>query len=499
MGCFSSSGRHSISKNDANNTPSQIIHTKEDIKIDASMFVGHRNGQVLEHYKIGSKIGSGAFGCVRIGTHIITGQKRAIKTIQKESISADLTEREKFFSEVDILRKTDHPNIVKLYEFYEDEKYFHIVTEFLQGGELFDYIIKNKMLSERAAAVFMKQILSAVAYCHSNNIVHRDLKPENLLLECETPQPNLKVIDFGTSAIFNSSKHMTKKYGTAYYIAPEVLRKDYDEKCDMWSCGVILYILLSGKPPFYGRTDRDILRMVEKGEYSMKGTIWSTISQGAKQLISRMLDYNPKHRISATEALMDDWLAQNTALDSPVQAIPLSSLDNLKSFRAEQNLQRAVLTFIASQLLHNEDSKQLSEAFRNLDKNGDGKISREELLEVYTGIMGLEAASEEVEKIMQQVDVNDSGYIDYTEFIMATAQREKMINQMNLEAAFKVFDSDESGKICAQELKSLLGEGGSGNETMWIDLIREVDMNGDGEIDINEFKAMMMSLVDSHK
>jgi len=177
----------------------------------------------------------------------------------------------------------------------------------------------------------------------------------------------------------------------------------------------------------------------------------------------------------------------------------LASLDNLKAFRAEQKLQHAVLTFIASQLLQNEDSKQLSEAFRNLDKNGDGKISREELLEVYSGMMGLEAASEEVEKIMRQVDANGSGYIDYTEFIMATAQKEKMINQMNLEAAFKVFDSDGSGKISAQELKALLGSGGSENESIWCELIKDVDQNGDGEIDINEFKAMMMSLVESHK
>lgn len=234
MGCFASSGRHTLPKNEASSTPSQVLHTKEDLKIEASLFVGHRNGLVLENYKIGQKIGSGAFGCVRVGVHNLTGQKRAIKTIHKDSISEDMTERAKFFSEVDILKRTDHPNIVKLYEFYEDDKYYHLVTEFVQGGELFDYIIKNKMLSERTAALFMRQILSAISYCHSNSIVHRDLKPENLLLENETAsEPNLKVIDFGTSVIFESTKHMTKKYGTAYYIAPEVLRKDYDEKCDM--------------------------------------------------------------------------------------------------------------------------------------------------------------------------------------------------------------------------------------------------------------------------
>mmetsp|Transcript_19958 Transcript_19958/g.19999 ORF Transcript_19958/g.19999 Transcript_19958/m.19999 type:complete len:183 (-) Transcript_19958:838-1386(-) len=179
------------------------------------------------------QLGKGAFGFVRLATHIPTGQKRAIKTIHKSSIINEAAERNKFISEIEILRKADHPNIVKLYEFFEDEEHYHLVTEHVKGGELFDYIIKSKMLSEKIAAHFMIQLLSAVLYCHTNNIVHRDLKPENLLLETQANDANLKVIDFGTSAIFEPCKNLTQKYGTAYYIAPEVLRKDYNEKCDI--------------------------------------------------------------------------------------------------------------------------------------------------------------------------------------------------------------------------------------------------------------------------
>ena len=161
------------------------------------------------------------------------------------------------------------------------------------------------MLSEPIAANFMRQILSAVAYCHANNIVHRDLKPENLLLDKESHDATVKVIDFGTSTVHDNQQNLTQRYGTAYYIAPEVLQKDYNEKCDIWSCGVILYILLSGKPPFYGRQDRDILRRVNKGEYSLKGPEWENISQGAKNFIGKMLDYNPRTRISASKAMQD--------------------------------------------------------------------------------------------------------------------------------------------------------------------------------------------------
>ena len=187
---------------------------------------------------------------------------------------------------------------MRLYEFYEDEKYYHLVTEHIEGGELFDFIIKSKMLTEPIAAHFMRQLLSAVSYCHANNIVHRDLKPENLLLDQESATATLKIIDFGTSTFHKSTDPMmTKRYGTAYYIAPEVLQKDYTEKCDVWSCGVILYILLCGKPPFYGRQDKEILKRVHRGEYSLKGQVWDSISSSAKRLIARMLDYNPKTRI----------------------------------------------------------------------------------------------------------------------------------------------------------------------------------------------------------
>lgn len=137
----------------------------------------------------------------------------------------------------------------------------------MSGGELFEQIIKRPFFSERDAASIMKQILTAISMCHANNIVHRDLKPENLLLDGKGPTALIKVIDFGTSAEFDPGMKMKQTYGTPYYIAPEVIRGSYDVKCDMWSCGVILYILLSGRPPFDGKNDSDILKSVEKASY----------------------------------------------------------------------------------------------------------------------------------------------------------------------------------------------------------------------------------------
>jgi calcium-dependent protein kinase len=487
MGCaVSSSRKKTIPKEQP-----LIISDIDNLKFSSGNFVTKRAGALRQNYNISAKIGSGAFGYVRLAVHKDSNQKRAIKTIDKETITKDMKERSKFFNEVDILRRADHPNIIRLYEFYEDDRHYHLVTEYVAGGELFDFIIKSKMLSEAIAANFMRQILSAVAYCHEQNIVHRDLKPENLLLDKESADATVKVIDFGTSAIYDQNKQLTQKYGTAYYIAPEVLRKEYNEKCDIWSCGVILYIFLSGRPPFGGKNDRDILTKVQQGTVPW-GPEWNKISEEAKRLIKKMLEYDPKHRYSAAQALQDPWIISNTSVGHSENLIDTTSLDSLKGFRVEQKLQHAVLTFIASQLINKEESKKLSETFRNIDKNGDGKLSREELLEAYKSTMGKEAALEEVENIMKAVDVNGSGFIDYTEFVTACAKKDAMLSVENLESAFKAFDSDNSGKITAGELREMLGGEASAQNDVWVKLIAEVDQDKDGEIDIREFKDMMV-------
>ncbi|OMJ92407.1 hypothetical protein SteCoe_4854 [Stentor coeruleus] len=474
-----------------------IVNNTQSLKIDARLFINKRTGLLSQEYTIGPKIGAGSFGFVREATSINLKKKRAIKSIKKSEISQSLKERAEFVAEVNILIKTDHPNVVKLYEFYEDDRYYHLVTEFLTGGELLDFIIKRKWLCEPIAAHFMSQLLSGVAYCHSNNIVHRDLKPENLLLDKDTPEALLKIIDFGTSKIFDPTKRMTHKYGTVYYVAPEVLQGYYNEKCDIWSCGVILYLLLSGRPPFYAKSHEEILEKILKGHYSFEEPEWDEVSNDAKDLINQMLHRNYNFRISALDAQKHPWFLSQKCngrrLSSQVRH--KSALANLQNFRAECKFQQAVLTFIASQLLTKEESKRFIEAFKAIDTNGDGKLSKEELLQSYKNEINELSAIEEIEKIMKKADSNNSGYIDYTEFVIASAKSEMLLCNSNLEQAFKAFDTDGNGKISAEELKGILGNGLKANDEIWLKLIKEVDENGDGEIDIDEFKTMMMKLI----
>ena len=187
------------------------------------------------------------------------------------------------------------------------------------------------------------------------------------------------MIDFGTSQKFDPSKKMNQTYGTAYYIAPEVLTTEYNEKCDVWSIGVILYILLTGRPPFDGKEDREIVKKVRIGSYSLSGPEWKHISKDAIDLIKRMLTYDPAKRISAEEALKHQWIVKK--VQEPVDnKITNSALENLRNFRAEQKLQQAAITFIVSQLASKEEMTELQRAFQALDLNADGKLSREELV-----------------------------------------------------------------------------------------------------------------------
>ena len=182
-------------------------------------------------------------------------------------------------NEINNLKILDHPNILRMYESYECDKRYYIVTDISKGGELFDEIAKNRYFTEPNAQTVIKALTSCISYIHYHGIMHRDLKPENILLEETYEYDKIKLIDFGESVKFEKGKPNTEMVGTAYYIAPEVLAKSYDEKCDMWSIGVITYILLSGSPPFGGRNEKQIMSNVQIGAYNFDGPAWSNVSE----------------------------------------------------------------------------------------------------------------------------------------------------------------------------------------------------------------------------
>jgi len=485
MGCFQSKKRIIPKTIHATSTHKSEDVTTITLPIKPGTFIALRKGNVSEEYEFIKLLGVGSYGKVHKAIHRITGEVRAVKTVRKTGSPKDHSDEAGSICEVDILRVLNHPNIMKLYEYYEEPRNLQIVTEFVAGGEFFDFIVASKRLSEPIGAHFFRQLLSAVCYIHSLGIVHRDLKPENLLLESSSMTATLKLIDFGTACFIRPGQKLSKQYGTAYYIAPEVLARSYDEMCDIWSCGVILYILLSGRPPFYGKNDAEILEAVKRGKYTFSSPIWNCVSPLAKDLITRLLQYDPSDRLTAREAMDHEWFQTSSRQASSSRAPVLSEvLTNLGQFRASQKLQHAVLTFIVTQIAVRQDMQHFISTFQKLDSNGDGRISKQELYDEYSKIMGEAEAQDEVEWIMKQVDVDSSGYIDYSEFVMAVSKKEALINKTNLETCFKSFDADGNGTISSSELKTILGNGSINDSDVWTRLIAEVDANGDGVIDL---------------
>jgi calcium-dependent protein kinase len=339
----------------------------------------------------------------------------------------------------------------------------------------------------------------AVAYCHSQSIMHRDLKPENILLEFNSANDkqnfSIKLIDFGTSVIFKPKQKMSEKTGTPYYIAPEILRKRYDEKCDLWSCGVILYILLTGEPPFNGNNDKEILKSVEIGIYDERHEAFKYISEDGRILIKNLLTVDPTKRLSAIEALETKWikdLAPNSKLNEQEASKILS---RLKTFRADQKLQEATLAFIVNQLISKEETNELKKVFMELDVNNDGKLSLEEIAQGYKKIYGSKTPEYDAKLIFESVDADHNGYIGYEEFIRATVDRNKILTDQKLESAFRLFDKNGDGFISAVEIKEVLGKDTKLNDEIWKSIVKEVDVNGDGEISLEEFKTMMQKII----
>ena len=224
---------------------------------------------------------------------------------------------------------------------------------------------------------------------------------------------------------------MQQKYGTPYYIAPEVLNNSYDEKCDLWSIGVILYILLCGYPPFNGANDEQIIKNVKKGQYRTDDDEWQSISPEAINLVDKLLTFDPNSRISAKDALQHPWIKGNSKVEVDEQKTK-KTLNNLRSFSGSSKLKQAALAFIASHLTRDDEKRDLDKIFKEIDIDGDGNLSKEEILLGYEKHFGIPISEEQVDEMFERIDLDGNGTIDYTEFVMATMEEQNLITDQRL-------------------------------------------------------------------
>lgn len=296
----------------------------------------------LQKYEFLHELGSGHTAQVRLAKIVATGESVAIKVIKKPKEECKL--KAMLEVEKDILRRIKHPNLVSVVEIIETADVLYIVMELVEGGDLFDMIVKHEFFSEVDAQRITKELLDALHYLHSTaHVAHRDLKPENILLTRQDLSSTVKITDFGMSKIYlgnESTNTMDTRCGTPGYCSPEIVtKKKYSSKVDMWSIGVVLYIMLCGRPPFYGQTDLAVMRKIKQGSFSMNGKRWQSISQPAKDFVASLLQVDPTRRPTALQALSHPWFtggpAAATATVEPVVAPPVMSTGLLTARQRE--------------------------------------------------------------------------------------------------------------------------------------------------------------------
>ena len=270
-----------------------------------------------------------------------TGDTYAAKIVTR----ANLTEEDEVAlkDEIAILHEIKHDHIINLYDSFDDESYFYLVTELMSGGELFDRIVTKTFYNEKEARDVCKILFEALNYCHKKNVAHRDLKPENLLLVSKHDDKNIKIADFGFAKRVSGSKYLLTQCGTPEYVAPEILYGiPYGTKVDMWSLGVIIYILLGGYPPFMEQSQRKLFKKIKRAQYEFDDEYWANISEEAKNLIAGLLNVKPDARLSSGEALNDPWI---TGSDELLAGNNLGeNLEQFKRFNAKRKVRQAVLT-----------------------------------------------------------------------------------------------------------------------------------------------------------
>ena len=465
---------------------------EEREKFDKSKFVQKFDTKLLDSYDVNYEIGSGGFSKVYEVRNKASDTIRACKYIDKRNYKEE--DVEKFKKEISILKDFDHPNIVKLYEIFETDKSFYLIMEKCNGGNLgykiTERINLEKLFDEKILSEVFRQITSAIKFCHDKGICHRDLKPENIcFLNLGSMENNpSKLIDFGFGRVIDPQNKMKSRVGSSLYMAPEVIKKNYNEKCDIWSLGVILFFILSGKPPFFGENDTETTKKILSIKYNFDDDVWKNVSEDAKDLIRHML-VKENERYTAEQVLAHPWIKK---YEKKMPNDTKFSIQQLRIYQKMNDFEKKILTFIANRLPEN-DIRDLTRFFIAFDKNNDGRISFEEFYNGISEISSTNIGKDEAKKIFDTIDTNEDGKIEYTEFISSCINENIYLKKENLLQVFDALDKDKLGKISMDDIKRVVGLDPCCPYIMKI--FNKLDKDKDEKINFEEFIKMISIVI----
>ena len=522
----------------ANAAPQDI----ENIKIKANELVMERTMSPWEFYEELDDLGSGTYGVVK-KVRLIKSPDiiRAMKMIPKENIDSNV-DASNLLDEIQILKQIEHPNIMKVYECFVDDNYFYIISDLCDQGHLLGKLEKLGKMDPIVVNLIMYQVLNAVAYLHSKNILHGDIKLENVLLYTATSRAGrrftslnedlnsneslredlnknyrkskiknktkkvlddmlnyeVKLIDFGCSKYFvkkNKHKKLRGIIGTSIYCSPEVVRDLYDEKCDEWSCGVLMYILLCGQPPFSGETEEEIFDKIKKCDYNFAPKEFNYVSDNCKNLIKRLLEPNKKKRITAMEALKHPFFTENfnsnMAMTEHKDLTLLLQLIDMK--KPVTKFHEAIIAYLCSNFIASDEERKLRELFRYMDKDGSNALEKEEFQNCFNQINQI-VSPEELDNIINDIDSNGTSKVEYEEFKAALCDKKKLLCEANLKNAFN-FISNNEGNITSKHIRNFLFHDTKVSDKSFNDFLSQFGMKEDDTISYEQFAKMMQNNV----
>ena len=498
------------------------------------------NDLVMEHqtspwiyYKELLTLGSGTYGTVKKVCLIKNPSTiRAMKIIPKENIMESVDSLN-FIDEITILKRLDHPNIMKIYECFVDKENFYIISDFCDQGDLLGKLEKLGKMNEIVVKFLMDQIFNAVAYLHSKNVLHGDIKLENILLYTASNNKGrrftsinmdinhlidlqkeinraksvtkrsrnyvndmlnyeVKLIDFGCSKYFvNKKKHqkLSGIIGTTLYCSPEVVDDLYDEKSDEWSCGVLMYMLLCGEPPFQGSSEEEIFQKIKKCEYSFKPQEFKDVSDNCKDLIRKLLEPKKRKRIKACDALRHPFF---TTFFNPNKAMTenkdLNILKNLLNYKkAISKFHETIYAFLCNNYISIDEEKKLRAVFRYVDKEEKNSLTREDLKKAIKEI-NVDISDEKFNELYKILDANQNDLIEYQEFLRATCDKNSLLTEENLRNTFLAISGGEEKEfINKDDIKKFIFRDSNIHEQIFNEYLEQFGMQKDDKINFDQF------------
>ena len=463
---------------------------KEDLIFD-------QESPLMDSYEMNFEIGHGAFSKVYQLKHKSTGEIRACKYISKENFKEEALIN--FKNECKILRESDHPNIVKLYEIFETDKSFYLIMENCDGGSLSikidERINHKKPFDENILSELFRQIASAIKYIHDKNICHRDLKPDNICFTKMGQMENntAKLIDFGLGKLMKTKNEILDTIvGSPLFVAPEVLLGNYTKKCDIWSLGVILFILVGGYPPFLGNDNGDTNMKIKKMKYKFKEDNFKDASDEVIDLIKHCL-VKEEERFDIEQVLEHKWIKKEKKFPNNTENIYDKLESNLRLYQKMENFEKKIIRFIAMRLNENE-VKKLEKFFIALDKDNNGTLSKEEFLSGINGIEEFNLTEKEIQNIFKKIDTNKNKKLEYTEFISAIIDKDIYLNKGKLREVFDAIDKNKNGKISKIDIRNVLNLV-EDCVKKFEKLMEEIGKGKDDEINFEQFFKMICQII----